>query len=66
MNIGEEIEVFGPYTDFFTQTLTEMYDLETGEALTSAPHPQQLLKIKLDHPAGANFMLRKCKVSVKS
>ena len=66
MNIGEEIEVFGPYTDFFTQTLTEMYDLETGEALTSAPHPQQLLKIKLDHPAGTNFMLRKCKVSVKS
>ena len=61
MSIGEEIEVFGPNTDFYKQTLTEMYDLETGEPATSAPHPQQMLKIKLDKPAAPDFMLRKRK-----
>ncbi|MBQ3122657.1 MAG: U32 family peptidase C-terminal domain-containing protein, partial [Firmicutes bacterium] len=59
MNIGDEIEVFGPYTDHYVQTLTEMYDLETGEPVESAPHPQQMLKIKLDKPVKADFMLRK-------
>lgn len=58
MCIGDIIEVFGPGADFFTQTLNEMYDLETGEALESAPHPQQMLKIKLEKPAGENFMIR--------
>lgn len=61
MSIGEEIEVFGPNTDFYKQTLTEMYDLETGEPIESAPHPQQMLKIKLDKPAAPDFMLRKRK-----
>jgi len=59
MNIGDEIEVFGPYTDHYVQTLTEMYDLETGEPVESAPHPQQMLRIKLDKPVKADFMLRK-------
>lgn len=61
MNIGDEIEVFGPYTDFYSQILEEMYDLESGEAVSSAPHPQQLLRIRLDGPAGPDFMLRKKK-----
>lgn len=59
MNIGDEIEVFGPYTDHYVQTLTEMYDLETGEPVESAPHPQQMLRIKLDKSVKADFMLRK-------
>ncbi len=61
MELGDEIEVFGPYTDFFAQTLEEMYDLETGQALTAAPHPQQMLKIKMKHPVAENFILRKRK-----
>ena len=61
MSIGEEIEVFGPYTDFYKQTLTEMYDYETGEPVESAPHPQQVLKIKMDKPVKPDFMLRKKK-----
>ena len=32
---------------------------EKGNSLQSAPHPQQMLKIKLDKPAGPNYMLRK-------
>ncbi len=60
MSIGDEIEVFGPGTDFFTQRLTEMYD-EEGQAVDSAPHPQQILKIKMDHPVAPDFMLRRRK-----
>lgn len=61
MSIGEEIEVFGPFTDFYTQTITEMYDLETGEPVESAPHPQQMLRMKLERPVSEGFMLRKRK-----
>ena len=60
MVIGYEIEVFGPHTDFFTQTLREMYN-EDGEAIQAAPHPQQILKIRMEQPVEANFMLRKKK-----
>ena len=60
MVIGDEIEVFGPGTDFFVQQLTEMYN-EEGEPIESAPHPQQILKIKMAKPVKENFMLRKQK-----
>ena len=60
MVIGDEIEVFGPGTDFFSQTLSEMYN-EEGEAVDAAPHPQQILKIKMDKPVKPFFMLRKQK-----
>ncbi len=60
MCIGDEIEIFGPYTDFFTQKLEVMLD-EEGTPIESAPHPQQILKIKMAKPVGKNFMLRKKK-----
>ena len=60
MSIGEEIEVFGPYTDFFAQNLEEMYD-EEMQPIESAPHPQQILHIKMAHPVKPGFMLRKKK-----
>ena len=59
MLIGDKVEIFGPDCKVFEQTLTEMYDLETGEALKSAPHPQQMLKIKVDRPVKVNYMMRK-------
>ena len=58
MVIGDKIEVFGPGADFFEQELKEMYD-EEGNAVESAPHPQQILKIKMDKPVKPSFMLRK-------
>ena len=58
MVIGDKIEVFGPGADFFEQELKEMYD-EEGNAVDSAPHPQQILKIKIDKPVKPSFMLRK-------
>lgn len=59
MLIGDTVEIFGPDCRAFDQIITEMYDLETGEALKSAPHPQQMLKIKVDRPVKVNYMMRK-------
>lgn len=58
MDIGDTIEIFGPEGEFFTQKLESMTD-EEGNSIMSAPHPQQILRIKLDKPAGPNYMLRK-------
>ncbi len=58
MGIGEEIEIFGPDVQPFNQILREMYD-EDGNPVGSAPHPQQILKIKMDKPVAKNYMLRK-------
>lgn len=60
MTVGETIEVFGPGTDFFSQRLTVLLD-EEGNPIESAPHPQQILQIKMEHPVSENFMLRKRK-----
>ena len=60
MVLGDDIEVFGPYTDFWEQKLDYLKD-EDGNDLESAPHPQQILKIKMAHPVSKNFMLRKRK-----
>ena len=60
MTVGEEIEVFGPYTDYFSQKLKVLLD-EEGNSIESAPHPQQILQIKMERPVSENFMLRKRK-----
>ena len=60
MNIGDEIEVIGPDIPYFIQTITEMYD-EEGEPVESAPHPQQILKFKMDKPVKEYYILRKKK-----
>lgn len=60
MTVGEEIEVFGPHTDYFKQKLEVLLD-QDGNAIESAPHPQQILQIKMEHPVSENFMLRKRK-----
>lgn len=61
MTVGDEIEVFGPGGVCFRQQLDEMYDAESGEAISSAPHPKQLLLLRLRQPCGQYFMLRKRK-----
>ncbi len=60
MVLGDEIEIFGPGADFFVQKLTEMYD-EEGNPIDSAPHPQQILRIKVEKPVAENYMFRKRK-----
>lgn len=58
MFVGDEIEVFGPRTEHFTQVIKEMYN-EEGEAIDVAPHAQMIIKIKMDKPVSEYFMLRK-------
>ena len=59
-SIGDVIEVFGPYTPFYEETITEMYD-EEGTPIESAPHPQQILKNRFNRPPEEGFILRKKK-----
>ena len=59
MDRGDVIEMFGPGESSFLQVLDEMYDNDTGEKLDSAPHAQQILKIRLDRAAGPGWLIRK-------
>ena len=56
---GDEVEVFGPKPGFSKQIISEMYDADTGERLLSAPHPKQLLRIKMETPVEENYIIRK-------
>jgi putative protease len=58
MKVGEEVEVFQPQGESFRQIIGEMYDAE-GNAITVAPHPQQLVHIPLSRPVTALSMLRR-------
>ena len=58
MVTGDEIEVFGPDSSGFSQIITEMYD-EEGNPIKSAPHPQQILQMRMTQPVGEMWMLRR-------
>lgn len=58
MIVGDEIEIIGPYTSTIDATITEMYN-EKSEEISEAPHPRQIVKMKLPDCVGVNFMLRK-------
>ncbi|MDD6311149.1 MAG: U32 family peptidase [Firmicutes bacterium] len=58
MSIGDEIEIFGPGTGYFKQKIEVMLD-EEGQPIESAPHPQQILQMKMAQPVLPMFMLRK-------
>ena len=60
MNLGDEIEVFGPYTDYFTQRIEVLLD-EEDQPIESAPHPQQIVRIKMSQPVAEKYILRKQK-----
>ncbi len=57
---GDTIEVFGPHTAFYEETIREMYD-EEGNPVQSAPHPQQILRIRFERTPEEGFILRKRK-----
>ena len=58
MFIGDEIEVFGPKMKGHTQVIESMVDDE-GIDIDVAPHPQQIVKIKMNGPVAPGYMLRK-------
>lgn len=59
-SIGDTIEIFGPGTESYEETVTEMYDGE-GEAIASAPHPQQTVLLRVKKIPEKDSMLRKRK-----
>ncbi|MBQ1335708.1 MAG: U32 family peptidase [Selenomonadaceae bacterium] len=58
MKRGQEIEVFQPTGELFRQELAEMYD-EDGEPIEVAPHPQQLVRIRMEHAVEPFSILRR-------
>ena len=59
-SVGDTVEIFGPHTAFWEEKITEMYD-EEGEAVESAPHPQQILRIRFRRTPEEGFIIRKKK-----
>ncbi len=55
---GDEIEVFGPDGDFFTQKIEKMWD-EDGEEIEVAPHAKQIIRIKMTKPVKPWYIIRK-------
>ncbi|WP_069649452.1 peptidase U32 family protein [Caloranaerobacter ferrireducens] len=58
MFVGDEIEIFGPNKEHFTQIIEKMWD-ENGEQIEVAPHPQQIVKIKMKQPVEPWDIIRK-------
>jgi putative protease len=59
-SVGDTVEIFGPRTHYYEETIKEMYN-EEGEAVESAPHPQQILRIRFERTPGEGFIMRKRK-----
>ena len=59
-SVGDTVEIFGPHTPYYEEIIEEMYD-EEGNAVMSAPHPQQILRIRFRRTPGRDFIIRKMK-----
>ncbi len=57
-SVGDEVEVFGPHSPFFTQAVQGLTD-EDGVPVNDAPHPQQVLKMRMDRAVMPGFLIRK-------
>ena len=57
-SVGEAISFFRAQGEDFEQAVTALWDME-GNAVPSAPHPMQLLRIKVDKPVAPLDFLRK-------
>ena len=58
MKLGQEIEIFQPVGASFRQKLREMWDAD-GQPIMEAPHPQQIVRIRMAQPVAANSILRR-------
>ena len=55
---GEDVEIFGPVKDHFTQRIEKMWN-ENGDEIEVAPHAQQIIRIKMDQEVEKYYLLRK-------
>lgn len=56
--LGDTVEFFSPEYGCFVHTITELYDKDDN-AITVAPHAQQIVKLPLHHPVYAMDFMRK-------
>lgn len=56
--VGDTIEIFGPQIENIKINVNEMYD-ENMKKIDVAPHPQQIIYIKLDKEVYKNNLVRK-------
>lgn len=59
-SVGDAIEVFGPRTMYVDDVVEAIWD-EEGNPMDSAPHPQQVVRVKLARTYPEHFLLRKKK-----
>lgn len=55
---GDTVEIIGPEYYYHSQTV-EYLKNDAGESIDVAPHPQQILKIKMTKPVKKHYLLRK-------
>lgn len=55
---GDEVEIFGPKTDSFIEEL-EYIKNEEGERIPDAPHPHQLITVKVEEPVEKYDIVRR-------
>ena len=56
--VGDKVEFLRHNGEIFEMTVTEMYN-EDGERIEEAPHPQQIVRLKVDKPVEKFDMMRK-------
>lgn len=61
-SLGDTVEITGPKTGTFEQLISALWT-EEGEKTESAPHPQQILKIKVAHPVQPFDLIRREKTA---
>ena len=57
-SVGDEIEIFGPDIRHFDFKVEKMYN-NKDEEIESAPHPQELIKLKIDREVKPWYILRR-------
>jgi putative protease len=55
---GDDIEIIGPHRELFSQKIEKMWNDE-GEEIQSAPHPQQIITMKMAKPVAKFDILRR-------
>ncbi|HKK83584.1 MAG TPA: U32 family peptidase [Atribacterota bacterium] len=58
MFVGEEVEIFGPDDDYFSQRIEKMWD-DKNEEIEVAPHSEQIIQIKTVKPVQPWYIVRK-------
>ncbi|MFO7888569.1 MAG: U32 family peptidase [Eubacteriales bacterium] len=57
-SVGEDVEIFGPNTEHIDYKIESIVD-DKGEEVQAAPHPQQMVKMKIDKKVEPDYLIRR-------